>query len=135
MKRLLCLAPALLLAACATTQPAARQTPAGPTAQWLVGTWLMIDDPSEHPVACASGLPIAYSRDGRYTLFEESGTWRLEGERLTETATEIHDGADPAEVALGRPIVSRIERTGPDALRKTFADGSKATFLRCPKPR
>lgn len=136
MKRFLCLAPALLLAACATTQPpAAKQSPAGPTAEWLAGTWLMIGDPAEHPSGCNSGLPIIYSRDGRYTLFEESGTWRLQGERLTETATEVHDHADPSEVALGRPFTSRIERTGRDSLRKTFADGSKAVFLRCPKPR
>jgi hypothetical protein len=134
MKRFLYLAPVLLLAACAATPRSTMPGTAVPTAAWLAGTWLMMDDDLEHPISCNSGLPIGYSRDGRYTLFEESGTWRLQGERLTETATEVHDGADPAEVALGRPIVSRIERMGPDSLRKTFADGSKATFLRCPKP-
>jgi hypothetical protein len=136
MMRFLCLAAALLLAACATTPPpAASQSQAGAAADWLAGTWLMIGDGVEHPGGCNSGLPIGYSRDGRYTLFEESGTWRLQGERLTETATEVHDGADPAEVALGRPVVSRVQRTGPDSFRKTFTDGSKATFLRCPKAR
>jgi hypothetical protein len=133
MKRLLCLASLSLLAACATNPP---PTVAGvlPTGDWLTGMWLMIEDRSEHPVGCSSGLPISYSRDGRYSLFEESGTWRLAGDRLTETATEVHDGADPAEVALDRPQASRIERLGPNAMRKSFASGLRAIFLRCPSP-
>ena len=132
MKNLLCLGATLLLAGCATnltTKAAGAPT----TADWLAGTWLMVEDRSEHPVGCSSGLPISYSRDGSYTLFEESGTWRLEGQRLIETATEVHDGTDPAEVALGRPQISRVERLGPNAMRKSFANGFRALFLRCPK--
>lgn len=128
MKRLGIALIALNLAGCATTAGGA----GGPTAAWLVGTWLEIGPDLVFPLACASGLPIRYERDGRYVLFEEDGSWHLDGERLTETALVAHEGTDPAEVQIGRPIVSRVERTGADAFRKVLADGSAETFRRCP---
>jgi hypothetical protein len=87
----------------------------------------------EFPLACSSGLPIAYNANGTYDLFEDSGTWRLEGERLTEVATQIHDSSGEDAAQIGRPYVSRIDRTGPDQFRKTYADGSVETFRRCPR--
>jgi hypothetical protein len=128
VKRLACMAAALL-GACATTGSSQ------PRAEWLVGTWLMLAPDLEFPTACASGLPISYQRDGTYRLFEEHGTWRLEGDRLTETATgATEDVIDPAEVQIGVPFVSRIDWQGRDTFRKTYADGSVETFRRCPPP-
>ena len=44
-------AASLLLASCATSpRPESDR-------QWLVGTWLMLGNGVEYPVACASGLP------------------------------------------------------------------------------
>jgi hypothetical protein len=106
-----------------------------PDPAWLSGSWLLIKEESDRDLAaCASGLPIAYNADGTYTLFEESGTWRLTGDKLVEVATEVHeDVASAEEVALGKEYVSRIERLGPDEMRKLFADGVTMTLLRCPE--
>lgn len=129
MKRIVPLAVALLVAGCATAPPSS----SAPTGRWFAGTWLMMEDAGEHGLAaCASGLPIRYPADGTYRLWEESGTWRLDGDRLTETAAEANDMVDPAVVAVGVPHVSRIERAGPDRFRKTYEDGATRTFLRCP---
>lgn len=131
MRSLPLIALSLALAACTTTRPA---MPAGPDLRpWLAGTWLLLEEDGDRSlVACNSGLPIAYAPDGTYSLFEESGRWSLSGDRLTETATEASDGTDPADVAIGRPFVSRIERVGPNEMRKTLHDGTVMTLLRCP---
>ena len=123
MKRFAILALPILLAACATTP---RQ--ASPAAQsWLVGTWLMPDESTPFPLGCSSDQPIHYNADGTYAFYGESGTWRLDGDRLTETLTE---GGEPAEI--GRPYVSRVERRGDEAFVKTVENGPAATFWRCP---
>lgn len=126
MRKAVFLSAALLLSACATTAP--RPAPG----HWLVGTWLMLGEGVEYPLACESGLPIAYNADGTYDLFEDSGTWRLDGSRLTEVATEHHDSGGEGGPELGRLYVSTIQRSGPDAFRKTYADGAVETFRRCP---
>lgn len=122
------LALAGLLGACATTGRYA------PAPNWLVGTWLMLAADIEHPLACASGLPIRYDRDGTYALFEELGTWRLEGDRLIETATEMTEAGDPDITGIGVPYRSRIDRRSRNEFRKTYADGAVETFRRCPEP-
>jgi hypothetical protein len=126
MRKLPAIALLLALGACATTPPG----PSGP--ERLVGTWLMIEADLEFPLACASGLPIAYAADGTYALYEESGVWRLDGDVLTETATALTEAGDPDTSHLGRPFVSRIRWRGPDRFRKRFAEGNVETFRRCP---
>ena len=126
MRRAIWIMLAALTAACATTsRPTAGE-------HWLVGAWLMLGPDVEFPLACASGLPIRYDAGGRYVLFEGSGTWQLDGDRLTEIATGGSETADEGAPEIGRPYVSRIEQTGPDAFRKTYADGDVETFRRCP---
>ena len=115
----------LLATGCATVPDRSAQP-------WLVGIWLMIEDDTQFPLACESGLPIRYDSNGRYFTYEEIGTWRLDGGRLTETATELNDTVEERAPELGRPYVSQVEHTGPDELRKTFAGGEQATFRRCP---
>lgn len=105
-----------------------------PTPQWLDGVWLVMLKGERDLAACASGLPIAYSADGTYNMWEESGVWRLEGNRLIETATEAHDTVDPSEVALGRRFVNRIERISENEMRKTLEDGTRMILRRCPPP-
>ncbi len=117
----------LLLAGCSTTGPRSE-------ASWLVGTWLMMSEDLEFPLACSSGLPIQYDSRGTYHLFDQDGRWRLQGDRLTETAQRLHPTAEPESSSeIGRPYVSRLERQGPDAFRKTFVDGSSELFRRCPE--
>jgi hypothetical protein len=122
MRLAVLLGTTVALAACATT----RTSPS-----WLVGTWLMMEPDVEFPLACASGLPIIYHADGTYDLMEGGGTWRLAGARLIETA-QVNDAADSGPPDLGRAYVAEIERLGPDAFRKTYADGAVETFRRCP---
>lgn len=132
MKRVISLAAALLLAGCATTPvpPSARSS------SWIVGTWLGVEtDADRDLVACDSGLPIGYRADGTYVLFEERGTWRLDGDRLTEVVKEIHETADSSEAEIDRPYVSRVRRVDGNSFVKTFADGGRMLFLRCPAPR
>ena len=126
MKRLAFLALPFLLAACATTPRA------GTAADWLAGSWLMLGAETDYPLSCNSDEPIVYEGDGRYQTYGESGTWRLDGGRLVETATEVDAAGDPEATVIGRPALSRVDRTGPDAFRKTYADGTVATFRRCP---
>jgi hypothetical protein len=126
MRAVLLLLPVLLLAGCATTAPSS-------PSPWLVGLWLGEEDGVQFPLACESGLPIRYLTGGRYEIFEERGTWRLEGDRLTETATEATGAGNEGTPEIGRPYASRIARDGSDAFVKTYADGAQTRFRRCPE--
>ncbi|MXQ14100.1 hypothetical protein [Microvirga makkahensis] len=96
----------------------------------LRGRWLGLHRRVRFPLGCDSGEPVFYSQDGKYMTEGVIGTWRLQGNRLTETATEIAEPGEPG--AIGRPHVSRIAWEGPDKFVKTFPDGSRMTFRRCP---
>jgi hypothetical protein len=96
----------------------------------LAGRWLGLHRRVRFPLGCDSGEPISYAEDGTYVSEGVIGTWRLQGDRLIETATEIAEPGEPG--ALGRPYVSRIAWKGSDRFVKTFADGRSMTFRRCP---
>jgi hypothetical protein len=119
MKRFSALAIAALVAGCATPGPV-------PTADWLVGTWLRTDQGVEYPRLCDTGLPIHYSADGTWQVFEGNGTWRLEGDRLTEVTL------DTAADEIPPPATFRIVRAGADEFRRIGSDGAVATLRRCP---
>lgn len=125
MKTGMALTSAILLSGCVSAGPA--------PAPWLAGLWLGLDEGLEYPLACASGAVIRYYPNGRYALVEEEGTWRLDGERLTETTTELTGAGDGEPAELNRPYVSRIRREGPDLFLKTYADGEQMRFRRCPE--
>jgi hypothetical protein len=99
----------------------------------LHGTWLAVEGRSDRDLtACSSGLPISYALDGTYSLFEESGRWRLHGATLTETSTEAHeDVIDPAEVEIGKPFRSTIRWLTRDSFIKTYSDGRQEIYRRC----
>jgi hypothetical protein len=121
---------ALLLALAA---PQKRPTP--PTSDWMVGVWVE-QDPGERDLGkCASWLPVSYQEDGSYSQWEVDGRWTLKGDQLTETPTAFTEAVEPDKETLGRPIVSRIVRVGPDELKRIDPGSGKAfTMLRCPKP-
>ena len=120
MRKALLLAAIGLTAACATTRPAT------PVQSWLTGSWLVVDGGTRFPEGCESDAPIHYDAHGTYSMEDEIGTWRLDGDRLTERPT----GGETAGV--DRPHASTVARTGPDGFRKTFADGHALSFRRCP---
>ncbi|HEV2747506.1 MAG TPA: hypothetical protein VGW34_09445 [Allosphingosinicella sp.] len=95
----------------------------------------MLEGDARDRTACASGLPIHYSPDGSYSLWEETGTWQLHHDRLTETATAANEVVDSATVDIGRPHLSRLRWVSRDEFVKTFADGRQFRFLRCPEPK
>lgn len=103
---------------------------ASPAAGKLAGRWLGLHNGVQFPLGCDSGEPVFYGRDGKYVTEGVIGTWRLQSDRLIETATEIAEPGEPG--AIGRPHVSRIVWKGSDRFVKTFADGRSMTFRRCP---
>lgn len=115
------------------TSCASSPHPSASNRQWLVGTWLMLDRPGMDVSNCNSGLPIRYLAEGTYELWQEQGVWELRDSTLSSTATAAGELIDPAEVALGRTSISRIDFSRRDAFTKTFADGSRYQFIRCPE--
>lgn len=108
------------------------QRPQPPTKAWLEGTWLQSasgDDLSRE--ACNSGTAVTYAPDGTTSFFEGTGRWRLDGEMLTETLTEVHETGTPEmRQELGRASTVRIRRVGPD--EAAVLVGQKwETMLRC----
>lgn len=118
---------ALLLAAVA-------EAAAPPTRHWFVGTWVEQQQPGVRDLeSCATWLPVTYRADGTYGQWELEGDWRLDGDRLTETPRSFNDTVEPEPDVIGVPIVSRIERVGPDELARTDpVNGQRFTMLRCP---
>jgi hypothetical protein len=92
------------------------QSPQPPTEGWLRGTWLQTASPDDlSRVACNSGTTITYKADGTMSYFEGGGRWRLDGNWLTETLTEVHEPSNPEMLKdVGRPLTTRIRRVGPD---------------------
>ena len=105
-------------------------SPAGSsTAGRFAGRWLGLHKGVRFPLGCDSGEPVFYGRDGKYMTEGVTGTWRLQGDRLTEIATEIEEPGEPG--MIGRPYVSRIAWQGPDRFIKSSSKG-RMTFRRCP---
>jgi hypothetical protein len=106
-----------------------------PTSNWLVGVWVEQDEGERDLNKCASWLPVSYQEDGKYSQWEVDGRWTLKGSELTEVPTAFTEAVEPDDETLGKPIVSRIVRVGPDELKRIDpANGKAFTMLRCPKP-
>jgi len=100
----------------------------------LAGEWVMTGDALVFPLACDSDGPITYRADGSYSLWGEAGTWRLNGDALTETLggfDALH--SDRTADEIGKPILSTIAWIDENRFTKRFADGSKSEFRRCPE--
>lgn len=97
----------------------------------LTGTWLGLQEGVSFPLGCNSGEPVRYSADGIYHGPGATGTWQLQGDRLTEIVKEV-DAATGDATEIGRSFVSHIAWQGPDTFVRTFANGARMTFRRCP---
>ena len=98
----------------------------------LLGEWDWDDAQSKYPQACGSPTTIRYLSQGKYIYLTEVGTWSLQGQVLTETATDFAKENDMEPPELGRPYVSTLHWLGPDSFAKRYADGDTRTFRRCP---
>jgi len=93
-----------------------------------------MDGYSEFPQVCGTHGTIQYHPDGSYTMWGESGTWRLEGDLLTEALTAF----DPLHVdrtadEIGEKYVSTVQWVDQHTFLKRFADGEVRAFRRCPE--
>lgn len=78
-----------------------------PLAQWLVGHWAYEDD-------CATDFSVLYSADGKLDAHGEIGSWKAEGDRVTETITERMGEAGTEPVDPPETIRYTVEKQGAD---------------------
>lgn len=81
---------------------------------WMVGEWGW-QNPDETEADCKGDHTAIYHRNGRYDFMDETGTWRVEGDRLIETTTDPGEAGDPAQ--KGKSFVRRFERIKPGVLQ------------------
>jgi hypothetical protein len=99
----------------ASSAAAPSQPKSAPLREWIIGTW-------SFDTSCATDFLIRYDADGRLDNAGEVGSWRAEGDRLTETVTErLEQGGDAPE-KLARPIVRTY------AVRRTDSSRGIITF-------
>ena len=117
----------ILLAGCAgagSSLPRARL----PTQAWLVGYWVPA---GEH---CDSDAGVGFSADGTWSVFEEEGSWHLDGDRLVSLTTRRGEPGAPEEyVAPIERNEARIEISGANRYISHRANGEVVELRRCPK--
>jgi hypothetical protein len=100
----------------------------------LAGEWVMMGDVLEYPLACGSHGPVTYRSDGSYSYWGEAGTWRLDGDVLTETLTGIDAfNSDRSTGEIGKAVVSTVQWIDRARFLKLFADGTTNEFRLCPE--
>lgn len=96
---------------------------------WMLGKWLWLNPGERYsPAECNADHNITYHRDGRYDLLDESGYWRVEGDRLIETMTSVGGTGDPAD--QGKPSILLIERK--DQATLVVHGRNPGTMILCP---
>ena len=118
--RMLGLMLVLLSAACVPIVGSSRITP-----EWLEGRWTLDRD----PLNCSFIGTIDYHAAGTYNSHDEGGSWRIDGNRITEVSTWVR--RDPDGRLTGRSQVDRIYRIGPNSLLRIFDDGRWVQLRRC----
>jgi hypothetical protein len=105
----------------------AAAAPDGAHPKWMVGIWGW-QNPGETGLDCGSDHDTTYYSNGRYDFMDESGTWRVEGNRLIETMTDPGGTGDPA--MRGKPSIMRFKRVSPGMLQVTAPNPGK--MIKCP---
>ena len=104
---------------------AASSNPSHPS--WMVGTWGW-QNAGEKGTDCGSDHDSTYNRDGTYDFMDETGTWRVEGNRIIETMTDPGGTGDPK--ARGKPNIIRFKRVSPGILE--VAGEYPGKLIKCP---
>lgn len=105
--------------------------PLPPTVDWLTGNWLRGPMSDASRKACGSPLTIMYERDGKLLSSNAVASWKLQGDRLTETLVELLPNADAANMPkVGATFTHRIKRVGPDE-GAIMIGGQWLHMLRC----
>ena len=99
--------------------------PAGGMDQWLAGTWSFDKD-------CATDFIVTYEPGGKLDNSGEMGTWKLDGDTITETVTSKLDNGGEDEVKVDPPTVRSytVVRTDQNHGVLTY-QGKKVPILRC----
>ena len=99
--------------------------PAGGMVQWLAGTWSFEKE-------CATDFIVTYEPGGKLDNSGEMGTWKLDGDTITETVTSKLDNGGEDEVKVDPPTVRSytVVRTDQNHGVLTY-QGKKVPILRC----
>ncbi len=104
------------------------RTSSAPSMASVAGSWVNAGG------ECNSGEPFTLESSGEYFDEGSVGNWKLSGETLTITASDIeHAGLGPSEEGSS-PRTTRVTLMDvtPDSLTWTYDDGRKSKFSRCP---
>lgn len=85
---------------------AAQPSRDGSLKSWLVGTWSFEDN-------CASDFLVHYKADGTVENSGDTGTWKVDGESVTETITrQFRSGEEPAQLDPAETRTYSVIRQG-----------------------
>ncbi|RYE03609.1 MAG: hypothetical protein EOP61_03945 [Sphingomonadales bacterium] len=98
---------------------------ASPLAQWLVGSW-------SAEANCSSDFIAHYNADGTLQYGEDSGTWTLAGDNVTEAITERFAMESDAPEKLTKPETRTYKVIRIDEGHGTINfEGRKVSIQRC----
>jgi len=98
--------------------------PAGGMTQWLAGTWSFEKE-------CATDFIVTYEPGGKLDNSGETGTWKLDGDKITETVTaRLDDGGEPEKVDPPTVRSYTVVRSDQNHGVLTY-QGKKVPILRC----
>lgn len=103
----------------------------------LAGEWDLPETLAEEPRECGSPTNFWYFPDGKYYYWGELGKWNLNGQTLTETATDytIESDFPPDPPQLGRPFTTQLRWIDQNRFTKRYSDGTELIFRRCTETR
>lgn len=98
---------------------------ASPLAQWLVGSW-------SAEANCSSDFIAHYNADGTLQYGEDSGSWTLAGDQVTETVTERFSMESDTPEKLTKPETRTYKVVRIDDGHGTIQfEGRKVAIQRC----
>ena len=104
--------------------PANGAAPAGDLAAYIAGAWSFDSE-------CATDFILHYNADGSLQNAGDTGTWKIEGDTLTETITErIDDNGEPQKLSPADKRSYTVARVDQGHAVLTF-QGKKIPILRC----
>ena len=85
------------------------------------------------PEACALPGPTQFNADGTFSDSLNEGSWRINGNELTEiTTASSPEQMDWSPDDIGKPFRSTIHWVDENIFAQRYADGEIVVFRRCP---